>query len=600
MHQTPVEGAEPPGTDSADGEPTDDGAAAVDEAPDRPPPGWLVSTRVLAANALALLVVLLALIPIVGHDAISVPDEGIYSAQAQNLAEGSWSSPRTAPEVDPDGRLDGLVPGLSGEDAIVPHYRNPLYPSVLGAVYRVGGTAGLVAVSAVSVWAAAVLGALLARRLNPAYAVPTLWILGVGSPLVFSATVVMAHGPAAAACAALLLAVAGAVDDHRRAALVPAILAAAVLPMLRSEGLLVALAVGLVVGASALRRRGLDLWRVAVGASVLAMAGLGHLLSNRWSARIATDLGAAAEVFVVPSERDPLAAAWIALLRPWFTGFQADVPLLLAIIAVVVAAVALRLAPSFRLLPLALLVLAAPLALVAAWRSYGLVTGLLPAFPALAAIIFLTREDLLRAPVRRLVAVSVLAGGATVATIYSDGGSTQWGGRFFHVLLPALVPLTVLGLDRARQRLEPKEAAVAGVALAVVLVSLSAVALRANHSARGFFRVVVQATLEEVREGDGTRQLVLYGGMLGDGTSRGLWEHREQVEVLNAGGLRNVALVVSSAADVGYDRVIVISDLDPNSLEELGADRYERIGWGVTSVRDAGVGLRLVSFASTD
>ncbi len=208
--------------------------------------------------------------------------------------------------------------------------------------------------------------------------------------------------------------------------------------------------------------------------------------------------------------------------------------MLLMILCLMLAAVLLRLLPRWRVLSLGLLLIAGLAGLVLLVRPPNLVTGLVPAFPVLIAVIFLRRDDLRRPLVQRLVGVVAIGTVGILATIYSDGGSTQWGGRFFHVLLPALVPLVVVGLDRARARCTSGEAVVAGVCLVVVALSLSVTALRANVAYREHFELLVGATEQALAEGpDASQQLVIYGPLATDGLSRGFWDERTTMDVLS-------------------------------------------------------------------
>jgi len=63
---------------------------------------------------------------------------------------------------------------------------------------------------------------------------------------------------------------------------------------------------------------------------------------------------------------------------------------------------------------------------------------------------------------------ALLFSGAVVATQYAVGGSMEWGGRFFHLAIPALVPVVLVSLDGARSRLDPTTRRVTGAAIVAV------------------------------------------------------------------------------------------------------------------------------------
>ena len=85
---------------------------------------------------------------------------------------------------------------------------------------------------------------------------------------------------------------------------------------------------------------------------------------------------------------------------------------------------------------------------------------------------------------RVLVAVAAIAAVGTLATQYREGGSAEWGGRYFAVLLPLVVPVAVAGLAAARDRLDPAVARQLGVTLLVgslAMSTLGILSMRASH-----------------------------------------------------------------------------------------------------------------------
>ena len=69
-------------------------------------------------HAILLGLVLIILVPLAGGHAVTLPDEAVYSAQAQNLTRGSWSTPLASTDIDPKGefkRLGAETISLSGD-----------------------------------------------------------------------------------------------------------------------------------------------------------------------------------------------------------------------------------------------------------------------------------------------------------------------------------------------------------------------------------------------------------------------------------------------------------------------------------------------------
>ncbi|MFV0318606.1 MAG: hypothetical protein ACK5O2_16790 [Microthrixaceae bacterium] len=552
---------------------------------------WLVSTKVLWANALILMVVMFALLPIIDNGYIALPDEGLYSAQAQNLANGSWRSDRPAPDIDDTGQLDSLAPSKTFDTTDIPYANHPLYPLALTLPYKALGKSGQLAVSVISVWASAVFSALLARRFDRRYGLPALWLTALGTPLVFSAYVVMAHSLAAAAAAALVLTVTLAVEDHRFSMIPLTLVSTAALVLVRSEGILVAAAVGGVVGLMALPWRGrkLDLASGSIAAAVL-VTGAGTFLIEQIfvSTLVGTD-GRASVVEAAVDRAGPASAAWISLLKPWDSGLEAKVQVLLILVCTVLGALTLRIRPTFSLLPLALWALAAAAGVLTALTGPSLISGLVPAFPLLVVpVLFTTRTDLGNPLFQRLAGVTVLVTIAIVFTTYADGGATQWGGRFYHVLIPLAVPLVLLGVTHALGKLEPSHARFAGACLVIVAVSISISALQANRSYRNRSRSVVTETIAVARDWDDGRQIVLFGRNQGDGLSRTFWEQRDSYEILHSGGLGGVMPLIAQISTTDINRVVLISDIDAMQITTLGEDVLPRAGWEVTDTPPRG------------
>jgi hypothetical protein len=199
---------------------------------------------------------------------------------------------------------------------------------------------------------------------------------------------------------------------------------------------------------------------------------------------------------------------WSGFAQTWLSPDAVDDPtasfLLLA--AALCAAVAvwqlLRRNPDPRLLRVSSLLFAAFTIARVILVPATAVPGLLVAFPLLWIGLAVGRGASLREGAGRSLAVVAGIGAlGTLATQYREGGSAEWGGRYFAVLLPLAVPLAVAGLAAARDRLEPSVARQLGATLlagSLALSTLAVVSMRASHDQveRGVHQVAaVAATL---------------------------------------------------------------------------------------------------------
>ncbi len=542
------------------------------------------TARRLALHGVALAALLLVLLPLFDDGFVASPDEGIYSAQAVNLSHGDWSSARPAPAVDPTGAADGLTGATVEGDRHIPYARHPLAPTILGVAYSLAGTTGLILVSVAGTWLAAMTCALQAGRLDRRLAIPALWLTGLGSPLLFDAYWVVGHAAAAGCAGLLLLAVAWVLDDQRWWALAVAAPAALVLAMLRTEGTLLVGVVGGVLGLSALRVRPRPsvAWPTAlVGAGILAAGGLGFLV-DRWWYRSIVDAPAMGNT-AIDRRSNLLTAAWNDLVRPW-TGALAtpSTAMVIILLAVPLAAIALRLKPTLPLLPVVAFGIAALAAVARHAEGLALVSGLVPAFPLLVAGLILLPGRALRSPhAARLAAVSVLGVILIAATSYGEGGVNQWGGRFYHVLLPAMIPLCLVGLQRSRDVL-PRQGFVVAAASALVLTgSLSALALRTNAEARSLSENAVATTMQvAARSPRDGKPLILSSPLEVSGFSRTFWrEISRGADVLTTRGLGGLPRLLEAAHAEGYDEVVVVTNATREHLETLARRTLDELGW---------------------
>lgn len=443
----------------------------------------------LRAHLAALALMLLALVPVIGTSSSFLSDEGAAVVQGRALASGrGWIVREGLPSVDPEGRYYPLVNSERGTRGFAPLAKHPLYSVLVGAADKVGGVTAMVLLSLAGTLAAAGLGAALASRFDPALARPAVWVIGLASPLLFDGFLVMGHTLAAALAVGAVLAAVVAIDERRPlagAAVAPCIAGAV---FLRSEAVLFALSLAAVSGVVALtsrhRRPALMVAASAAGAAVSARA-----LETAWVGRI---VGVVSAPVPVPA---PLRAGFLrgrvdGFLMTWLLpDYRASQPLTLLLLTVATglaaAAVASRvvpLRPARVLVPSALAAGAAVLVPFAA--PAGAVPGLLIAFPLLGAGLLVLRRAHFGTTTAVALGTSALFAAAVVATQYPTGGTGEWGGRYFALAIPVVVPVVLLALGRHGRTLLPvvRHGAVGAlVVCSLVLTTTAALALRTSH-----------------------------------------------------------------------------------------------------------------------
>ena len=642
-----------------------EGSAAPGSVPDgrhgRPVERAPGGPRRVALHAAALLVALLTIVVVVDNGSSAITDEGAVIAQVDAVSDGSWAINLPLPSVDPDGEFVTMENSDVVGATYRPYAKHPAYPVLLVPFWNLGGHLGLLVAAAFGTWAAAVVGMFLTRRLvrdtAPTHGTPpvgvsrhtedrqtasphigsrrtesrhaeslglaTLWLLGLGSPLLFGATTVMAHSIAAALTGAVVLAlVAGLADGVPARRRIPLVLAALVLAvplvLLRSEGLFVVAGIAAAVGVCSLRSLRpvrVDLPRMV---TAVVLAGLGvasYLVDGRLAAAIQGDEGisnfviGAQEVGFVEGR---LQALWASVLRPGDPRLGTGAMVLFVATACLIAgAVLLRRSPERSPLAVQLVVVGAALTVVRQFLPLGHVTGLVAAFPLLVmGLVQLRRADVASLTARVCLIASAVTASLVLATSYAIGGAAEWGGRFYHVLLPLLVPLVVIGAADALDRLRhpsrigtddgetetdfggaetdfdgvgdsaagTRLARVLTVAVLVAVGSMSLLCLRTGIDMRHDTERVVDRMLgiaaASATPNDGGPPIVVTDSR---GLGRVSWDHLDEVRILRmpeAGQLEGL-LDRLAAADAGAVVLAVHPDEDLGE-DVLGEWRIER------------------------
>ena len=554
-------------------------------------------------HAAALLAVLLGVCALLNNGFPANSDEGAVAAEVTRLDQGPWSDPatwrieRSFPSVDPTGLYTPLENSEIGETWYLPYAKHPAYPLLLLPAWRLAGLLGMVAVSALAVWAAALAAAAIARRVRPDLQLATMWLLGLGSPLLLDSSLLMAHALGAALLGWIVVCLLRHLERNSPLAVAGAVVGSVALVLLRSEGLLAVGAVAAVLALLSIRRTRplrVDLSRFVPALAIGVTGAVVYVLDGA----IAGQLVGVGTVRTLNSPTagtglvsGRVSAFWVTILRPY-----SDVPnwgssVLFGCVALVLAAgVLLRVVPERRRTAIVMLVAAAGLAILRQFAPVGMVSGLVAAFPAMVlGLMFLRRKDTRSEVLRLCLGSATVAGLAIWVTSYPIGGAVEWGGRFFHLLLPLIVPFSVLGLDRAIAAsgvLAPAGTTrniartVAISSLLIVTGSLSVLSLRTGADLRSASRTIVQAGLTAADAAapavDGGSPVIISDARpLG----RAAWASLDDYRMLRIPYGEDLSPVLDGLADEGVGTVTVMV----SQRADLPADVDER--WAVVEER---------------
>ncbi len=253
--------------------------------------------------------------------------------------------------------------------------------------------------------------------------------------------------------------------------------------LLRSEAVLFGLGLGAGLGLVAVLRRDRTLVAPAVAAGVAAIVG--RFVDGALASVVASGSGSinpvAAEGGSFLGSR--LAGAVVTWVLPSYDGVGPDDLLLVGVVLFGVAAVVVaRRHPEDGSGVRLFAVLAAACGVAHLALPAGAVPGLLVAFPVLAVgLAGIDRRLLADRTAVVLAATYVAYVGAVLATQYSSGGSGEWGGRYFTLGLPLIVPLVLAGLAAVGDRLDEGTRRVATGALVVLAATTTLGAALALH-----------------------------------------------------------------------------------------------------------------------
>lgn len=533
-------------------------------------------------HAVTLAVVLLGLLPIVGTHGIVNSDEGAAIIQAQQLERGDgWITPYAFSSIDPKQSAFPLDHADTGNGGFAAYGKHPLYPLLLAAVDRVGGVTGMFMLSVLGTAVAAFFAALIATRFSPAVARPSVWFVGLGSPLLFDSYQVIAHTLAAAAIAIAVWAALRFLDRGRVATLMVALGAAIVAVALRTESVLLVGAIGMILAVVALMRRDL---RAAVGAACLLFTGG---VTKVVEQRIATALLGVPAGVAARSANDSL-GYWHDRLEAFRTTFfkatyysawsGTRIVGLIAVLSLVCAVVVrFRARQSRIIVVLAMTIGVLSLALLV--QPPNLIPGLFLASPVLLTGVVLIDRSVLREQTQQvLLGVTLLFFLGVLATQYRFAGGVEWGGRYFALAIPLLCPVVLWALMTAGSAIEARTRPVIVVAMIVMIGSISVLGvrtLRDQHDRAerifGALRVVSGAT----SAGDGGSPVVVTDDPL---TARFSWSFSTSRRMMWPP--TNPARYIGRLLDTGVREFVYVSRNPDVQFSRLSADyRVARIGY---------------------
>lgn len=564
--------------------------------------------RRLWPHAVLLAVLLVGLMPFLTNGYLAMVDESVYSYQAANLADGSWTSARPLTDIDVDGWYGPLIDSTVIGDEWIPYARQPLYPVLLAPLYRLGGYTALIGLSVVGTWVAAIAAAAIARRIDRRAAIVALWVTGLGTPLLFDAYVAVGHSLAAALsgiCALALLHSAGLESATSESSRTPrqswrwaaaAMASAVVLVLVRSEGALVVGAMamtGVLLSIQFVDGRPRVQWKRAAAAAAVGVAGVAAYFANsRWAAHLTS--GAVGAGGSVPRITDPVAQAWNSLIRPWGTDTRnASTTMALALVCLVLAALLLRLFPRRPLIGSAVLCFGAAAAIARHAEAVDQVSGLAATAPFLTfGLLLVGKPELSRPADRFLIGTGALTTVGILWFAYGEGGAAEWGGRFYHVLIPLLVPVAVVALFRFQSTIDSVGYRRLIAASLVIMTAASAVlSLRLLADNRNLSRSIVRETM--ALSSEMAEPFVAIATVNSTGLSRLYWaEVRDGYQLLNGGNITSFAQLLTRADEAGRDEVLLITDTSPTNVKYVVDKVLERVdaqhSWSIDGAQALG------------
>ena len=305
---------------------------------------------------------------------------------------------------------------------------------------------------------------------------------------------------------------------------------------------------------------------LVAGSTLVAAVGA-RLLERVWFAEVLGGAVSATSVGV-PAAGDGFVRGRVdGFVMTWLTPGYGGSPVLVVTLLVMLGglcwcALRVRTHPQDRTGILAGAAVAAAAAVVAlAVAPTNVVPGLLLAFPVATAGMLALRRRLFASDSPGHVGMAVAGATAALftlavlATQYAVGGSAEWGGRYFALVIPVVVPLLLAALRLEGRSLEPtvRKAVAAGLVVCSVALSVMAVtALRANHRTKAD----LVARIEDAGRATGDQRPVVVTTSVG--ISRLAWPTFDDHRWLSV-PKDDLATATGRLRDAGIDRFVLVT-----------------------------------------
>ena len=524
----------------------------------RGPIGWPMWAHV------ALLALVLGVgLAVVGTRGLISADEGAALTQARLIEQGNWGSGYRAGLIDPEGRWFPIHLSDHSGGRWYPYVKLPAYPALVAVLLGAGGLGLVLVGQLLGTVAAAACAGLLARRLAgsrpraPAIGVATVWAVGIGSPLMFDSYWVLAHSIAAAGATFAALGMVMVVD-RRPVGLAAMASGLAVAVMFRTEGVLFGVALAAACGVAwLLTRRALPIAAAAVVAGVTALGYYG----NAQLARMVMG-GASAEPFVIRDRVGWLAGRWPGFVATFLTPQLRGTPwsgwlLVGGSLGLAVGIIGLRRRSLPDGLVRVVLVCSAAAVVLRCLMGPTFLPGILVTFPVgVAGMCLLRRRELHDVATAPILAMSGLFAAAIVATQYSAGGTGDWGGRYLHLVVPAVAAVSVVAVSDLIDATDRRTGRAVVATLVAMSLGLAVFGLRTAHYFHSYSDRLT-TTVDEVARRTGSAAQTGGPVVLTDMESFGRFAWRS---VLDGRYLR-----VTTSADLGP----AAAALDRNQVPDL-------------------------------
>ena len=549
-------------------------------------------------HQLLLGVLLYALMAIAGTSSVWSADEGALLYQVSALADGEgWSFSHPFPEADPEGTRYPLHLSswaVEGQDGIsstegscpaegvgcryVSLAKHTTFLWVTAGLYALGGYKALILLSMVGTLATAVAASKLASRLEPIAEVPTLWLVGLGSPLFINSYIAWAHAPTAALVIWAVLWFTSDDGGSRRVMhLTWGSCALGAACLLRTEAPLAGLAAGfgwIGLGIVFKRNGSARLPLLGSGITALAATALG-LFVDRMTAT-PTDGPVEPPSFdeafgLIGGRLEGFANTW---LRPGYVMVPMDVLLLVsAAILIATAVFARRGGEARRLVKPTVLIAVICVAFRFVLMPVALVPGLLIACPVLlVGLVLLDRPTIRNENTLAVLVPFVLFCGAVLATQYRGGGGGEWGGRYFAIGLPLGLAIAAVAIVRAGRSYPVAEQRQIGVMLVTGVVLLNLLGLFGLREIRNRTTGLAADINQSVTDaGDGDERPVVVTTM--NGLGRWMWEDIDDLRMLRVRS-EELPELGQQLATLDIERLTLVS-LRPESDQELLGEWYD-------------------------